>query len=157
MRFAEVFLRLGSSLVAWMMIYTYVVWLAALPAMGCGPDGDEMHLLLLWLAPISSIFAFVLRVTREFPDIHRMLSWLGVPIALLLIVALPNVWSVFMRTNSNGMSICSAGRPESWQLFWAPIQFAALLAITAFIINVWRNSRLKPPGGSATTDRAGKQ
>ena len=34
MRFAEVFLRLGSSLVGWMLIYTYAVWLAALSVAG---------------------------------------------------------------------------------------------------------------------------
>ena len=49
MRFAEVFLRLGSALVAWMLLFTHFLWLAALHAMGCGPDGAEMHKLLLGL------------------------------------------------------------------------------------------------------------
>jgi hypothetical protein len=90
MRFAEVFLRLGSSLVGWMLVYTYTVWLAALHVMGCGPDGDGMHRLLFGLAPFAVVMALPLRLTRPFPDIQRMLSWLGVPIILLLPFVLRN-------------------------------------------------------------------
>ncbi len=57
MRFAEVFLRLGSALVAWMMMYAYFLWLAAVYVVACGADGDEMHRLLLGLAP----FVWLLR------------------------------------------------------------------------------------------------
>ena len=83
MRFAEVFLRLGSSLVAWMMVFTYLVWMAALHAMGCGPDGDEMHRVLLGIGPLALAMALALRSTRPFPDIHRMLCRLAWPAALL--------------------------------------------------------------------------
>ena len=53
MRLSEVFLRLASALVAWMVIYAYVIWLAALHAIGCGPDGDEIFRLLLGMAPLA--------------------------------------------------------------------------------------------------------
>ena len=43
MRFSEVFLRLGSTLVAWMVLFTHVIWLGALGGMGCGPDGDAFR------------------------------------------------------------------------------------------------------------------
>jgi ABC-type molybdate transport system permease subunit len=79
MRPSEVFLRLGVALVAWMMLYAHVVWLAALHAMGCGPDGDELHRLLLGLAPLTCGFALLLHMTRPFADIHRILRWLGAP------------------------------------------------------------------------------
>ena len=64
MRFAEVFLRLGCALVARMMLYAHFVWLAALRSVGCGPDGDELHRLLLLLVPATVGFALLLRVTR---------------------------------------------------------------------------------------------
>ena len=56
MRFAEVFLRMGTALVAWMMLLTHFVWLAVLHVIGCGPDGDEMHRLLFGLAPFTILF-----------------------------------------------------------------------------------------------------
>ena len=77
MRFAEIFLRLGCSLVGWMLLYTYIVWLAALHAMGCGPDGDAMHRLLLGLAPFTAAMSLLLRLTRPMPEIHRIVARLA--------------------------------------------------------------------------------
>ncbi len=74
MRFAEVFLRLGTSLVAWMMLYAYIVWLAALNSLGCGPDGDEMHRLLLGMVPVACGFAFLIGATepaRKLSDVFN--------------------------------------------------------------------------------------
>lgn len=141
MRFAEVFLRLGCAMVAWMMIYTYVLWLAALHAMGCGPDGDHMHQLLLGLAPAAAAFAFVLRVSRPFPDIHRMLSWLGAPLVLLLYFCLRNTWRVFDRVTLNGAAICGDGAPADWQSAWAPVQLAALTIIAVLAARAWIHAR----------------
>jgi hypothetical protein len=44
-----------------MVLYAYFLWLAALAAMGCGPDGDEMHRLMLGLTPFACGFALTLR------------------------------------------------------------------------------------------------
>jgi hypothetical protein len=140
-RFAEVLLRLGCSLVAWMVVYAYAVWLAALHAMACGPDGDEMHRLLLGLAPATCILALMLRLTRPFAEIHRLLSWLGVPVALLLIAGLHNVWAVFARSNLNASSICGEAAPAGWQIVWAPAQIAAMLVISVILVSVWRQAR----------------
>jgi hypothetical protein len=43
MRFSEVFLRPGSTPVAWMVLFKHVIRLAALGGMGCGPDGDALR------------------------------------------------------------------------------------------------------------------
>ena len=143
MRFAEIFLRLGCSLVGWMLVYTYAVWLAALHAMGCGPDGDEMHKLLLGLLPFAMIMALLLRMTHPFPDIQRMLSWLGAPLALLLPFALRNVWAVFERANLNGMAICTDNSAATFHQIWAPAQFLGVCLVAIIVIRTWRNARIE--------------
>lgn len=143
MRFAEVFLRLGCSLVGWMLVFTFVVWLAALHVMGCGPDGDEMHMLLLGLAPVACGCALMLRMTGAFPEIHRMLSWLGVPLLLLLPLVLRNIWTVFSRTNIEGLAICTAADPATWQRIWAPAQMCAVVCIALLVLAVWRSARIE--------------
>ena len=141
MRFAEVFLRLGCALVAWMVTFAYVVWLAALHAMGCGPDGDEIYRLLLGMAPAAALMALLLRVTHPFNEIHRMLSWLAVPLALLLPFVVRNVWNVLETVNLNGAAICAATEPPGWQQIWAPAQFLAVLVIVVLVVKVWRDAR----------------
>ena len=148
MRFAEVFLRLGCALVAWMMTFAYLVWLAALHAMACGPDGDEIYRLLLGMAPAVAAIALLLRVIRPFGDIHKMLSWLAVPLALLLPFALRNIWQVFATVNLDNGAICSAGEPATWQQIWSPAQFFAVLFVAVLVVKVWRDAR-RP----ADTDR----
>lgn len=143
MRFAEVFLRLGCALVGWMLVFTYAVWLAALHVMGCGPDGDAMHKLLLGLAPFAAGCAFMLRMTRRFADIHRMLSWLGVLLLLLLPFVLRNTWTVFSRTSIEGAAICTGTGSAGWQLLWAPAQLLATLLIALLVISEWRRARIE--------------
>ena len=150
MRFAEVFLRLGTSLVAWMMLYAHILWLAATNAIGCGPDADEMQRLLLGLAPLTCGFAFLLRMTRPFNEIHGMLRWLGAPLALLLPFALFSIWVVFEDVNLDSSSICSSDVPASWQQLWAPIQVITVCLVTYLVIQVWCTARLD------ARDRAGE-
>ena len=145
MRFAEVFLRLGSSLVAWMMVFTYLVWMAALHAMGCGPDGDEMHRVLLGIGPLALAMALALRSTRPFPDIHRMLCRLAWPAALLGLFALKNIWVVFERTHLDGLAICAQQAPSTLQLIWAPAQFFVVLALAALLIALRHGVRVENP------------
>jgi hypothetical protein len=138
-RFAEVFLRLGCAFVAWMMLYAHFLWLAALYALGCGPDGDEMHRLLLGLVPFTCGFAFLLRVTRPFAEIHSMLRWLGLPLLLLLPFALRSVWQVVQSVNLNSSAICAAGAPTTWQIAWAPAQLITLLLVAIMVVKVWHS------------------
>ena len=138
MQFAEVFLRLGASLVAWMVIYAYVLWLAAARVVGCGPDGSEMHALLLGFAPVAAAMSFALRATRPFDDIQQMLRWLAVPLALLLPLTLLSTWIVFDAVWLQGRSVCTPVPPPGWQQLWVPVQLAALATITYAIALVWR-------------------
>jgi hypothetical protein len=133
MRFAEVFLRLGSVLVAWMVLFAYVLWLAVMHITGCGPDGDEMPRVLLGMAPLATAAAFALRSTRSLPEIHRMLRWLGLPLCVLLLLSLRSVWGVFTRVHLDGLGICSASNVAPWELAWVAIQVLAL-AVIAFLV-----------------------
>lgn len=143
MRFAEVFLRLGCGLVGWMLIYTYIVWLAALHVMGCGPDGDSMHRLLLGFAPFSVAMALLLRMTRPLPDIHRMLSRLALPLVLLLPFVAKNIWVTFRRANLDGLALCANEPPPNLHVFWAPAQFLAVCIIAAIVVLMWRHARIE--------------
>jgi len=137
MRFAEVFLRLGTSLVAWMMLFAHLVWLAALYVMECGPDGDEMYRLLMALAPFSCCFAFLLRATRPFAEIHSMLRWLAIPLLLLLPFALRSIWQVLRSVNLNSVAFCTDAEPTTWQLLWAPVQVLTLVCVSYMLVRVW--------------------
>jgi len=141
MRFAEVFLRLGSALVAWMMLYAYFLWLAAVYAMGCGPDGDEMHRLLLGMAPFICGFAVALGVTRPFAEIHRMLRWLALPLALLLPFVVRSIWQVIQTVNIARHSLCVDEAPTVWQVLWAPTHIATLVVVSYMIVRVWRSAK----------------
>lgn len=139
MQFAEVFLRLGSSLVAWMVLYAHVLWLAALHAMGCGPDGDEMHRLLLGLAPITIGMAVVLRVTRPMAEIHSILRWLGIPLFLLMPFAVRSTWETIQRVNGKALQICGDGPASSWEVYWSAVQLLTLLVVAYMVAMVWRS------------------
>jgi hypothetical protein len=136
---AEVFLRLGCALVGWMMLYAHVLWLAALHAIGCGPDGDEIHRLLLGLAPFTVGFAWLLRVTRPFAEIQSMLRWLSVPLVLLLPFAVRSLWQVFRSVNIDATAICAGATPPAWQTLWVPMQLITLLLVAYMIVHVWRS------------------
>jgi len=139
MRFAEVFLRLGSALVAWMMMYAYFLWLAAVYVIACGPDGDEIHRLMLGLAPFVCGFAFALPLTRPFAEIHSILRWLGVPLFLLLPFALRSVWQVFQTVNMSSSAICASGAPSTWQSFWVAVQLVTLMLVCFILVKEWRS------------------
>ena len=143
MRFAEVFLRLGASLVGWMMVFTYLVWMAALHAMGCGPDGDAMHRVLLGVGPLALAMSLALRSTRPFPDIHRMLGRLVWPAALLGLLGLKNIWVVFERTQLDGLAICAQQVPSTLHLIWAPAQFCIVLALGVMLFMLRGTDRIE--------------
>lgn len=146
MRFSEVFLRLGCALVAWMMLYAHFVWLAALRGIGCGPDGDELHRVLLLLVPVTVGFAFLLRMTRPLDEVHRVLRWLGLPLAALMLAgayhAVVISWSVY----ETGLAICSPGAATTWHAYWGLAQLFAIAVCSAMIARVWRDSRAVMPG-----------
>ena len=120
-------------------MYAYFVWLAAVYAIACGPDGDEMHRLLLGIAPFVCGFAVALQATRPFAEVHGMLRWLGVPLLLLMPLALRSVWAIFQTVNLGSSAICSEQMPPTWQLLWAPLQTITLILVAYMVWKVWRS------------------
>lgn len=141
MRFAEIFLRIGSALVAWMVLYAHLLWLAALRTIGCGPDGDEIYLLLLGMVPLSCGASLLLGVTRPLPEVHSMLRWLAVPLLLLLPLALRSTWAVIVPVHVHGEPICGAGDVPAWEVLWAPAQLLTLGLVTAMVLRSWIQAR----------------
>jgi hypothetical protein len=140
MRFSEVFLRLGCALVAWMMLYAHFVWLAALGSVGCGPDGDELHRVLLLFVPITIGFAFLLQMTRPLNEIHRILRWLGLPLAALMLAGTYQVFVIAGSVFVTGQGICSPGDAAGWHEIWGTAQLLAIVVCAAMIVRVWRNA-----------------
>ena len=141
MRFAEVFLRLGCALVAWMVLYAHLVWLAASRVIGCGPDGDAMYRLLLGSAAFAWGFSFLLRSTRPLTEVHGILRWLAAPLTVLYPIALYAIWKVIVVVNLNGLTLCSMPPPPLWQRGWAAIEILALVLIAWRVVQEWRAAR----------------
>ena len=139
MRASELFLRLGSSLVAWMVLYAYFIWLAVLQQAGCQADSDEMHRLLLGILPFAVGSSLLLRFTRPFAEIHSLLRWLAVPLAMLLPVVIPTVWNLMSTVTIDGDAICGVGQSATWQLLWAPLQLLGIGVCFWMIVTVWRS------------------
>ena len=121
------------------MLYAHILWLAALHAMGCGPDGDEMHRLLLGFAPFTIGSAFALRLTRPFGDIHKILRWVGVPLILLLPFAVRSIWDVFKQVNVESLAICGSASASGWQPLWPAVQCITVLFVAYRVLKVWRS------------------
>lgn len=138
MTFAELVLRLGVALVAWMLLIAYFLWLAALNASGCDADGDALWRLLLACAPLAALVSPLVGATRPIDDVHRILRWGWVPLALLAPLALAAVWPTWQRATLIGLAVCGDGAAPAWQVWWAPVQ---ALAMTAIGIVVWRVGR----------------
>jgi len=142
MRFADVFLRLGTALVGWMLLYAHFLWLAVLNFIGCGPDGDRLHLVLLGISVLTVGAAVAVQVTRPIQEVHAMLRWLRIPLALLLPWILVSIWTVFQAVVLNSNSICSTGEPAVWQLLWVPAQ---LLVVALVLGSTWCRLRSVAP------------
>ena len=139
MRFSEVFLRLGAGLVAWILLLTYFIWLGVVGRVGCGPDGDELHRLVLVLAPFALGSAFLLRATRALGDVHSILRWGMVLLGLLLPSAVHAVWTVTRKVWVAKEGICGPNVALLWEQAWPVAQVVVLAAIVVLVLQNWRN------------------
>lgn len=146
MRLAEVFLRLGSSLVAWMMIYAHVLWLAVTLRVPCGDEGAELHGVLLGLVPLTLILAPLVLATRPLKEVHAMLRWLAIPLVALAPFALFAAWEVISRVQAGAAAICGAGPAAAWHGWWGPSQLLVIVYIGVLLALDWKRG-----GSSAGT------
>ena len=138
----EVLLRLGCSLVAWMVVYTHCVWLATLRVIECDPASDELWRLLLGFAPVAIGFSFLLGAMNKLPEIARILRWLGLPMVVLIPVASLPVFSTLQTATFGPTPICGA-EPALWHPWWAPLQLTTLFFVGFTIIRNWLSVKIQ--------------
>ena len=138
MNIAEVLLRLGCALVAWIVIITHVVWLGTLRAVGCGPDGDQLWRLLLGFAAVTIGFSFLLDATRRISAVHDILRWGVVPVGFFALFAVLPVLTALTNTTLGGAPICGGAPVPAWHVWWAPVQ---VLTLSAVAFGCWRAFR----------------
>lgn len=138
MSLIEMLLRLGCVMVAWMVVYAHLLWLATARVVGCEGDGDALWQLLLGFAPFAVAFTLCLDLLRQLPDIHRTLRWAAAPLVLLAPLCLAAIWPIWRRATIDGLAICSDAPAVWWQSAWAPLQLLTLLIIGAMVWRLWR-------------------
>ena len=131
MRFAEILLRLGCNLVGWMIIYSHCIWLAVIPQIGCGPDGDEIFRLSLGFSPIAIGAALLLGLAHKLPTVVGYLKWLALPLILLVPLTVSPILAALETTTFGSMGLCESIAASGWQRAWAPIQIMTLFIIVA--------------------------
>lgn len=129
MRLAEILLRLGCNLVGWMIIYSHCIWLAVIPQIGCGTEGDEIFRLSLAFSPVAIGAALLLGLAHKLTTVVGYLKWLAVPLILLVPLTVSPILAALETTTLGGTAFCEAIVATSWQRVWAPIQVATLLII----------------------------
>ena len=139
MRFAEVFLRLGVSLVGWMVIFAYLLWLLVLPQVPCSPGEPSLWAVLLGATPVVALFALLLPSSRRLPGVHDVLRYAALPTLLLAALGLRIAGTALLDNTLGDARVCGLAS-QFWSSAWAPIQLGMLLFIA---LQAWRCFR--PP------------
>lgn len=137
MRFSEIFLRLGCSLVGWMVVTAYFLWLAVAGRIGCDGETGELLRLLLFAAPVATALAFLTRATQPMPEVHEMLRWIGIVQILLLPFALATVWDVAGVVYFGRESACATQTFEGPMQFWPVVQIVAVIVCLRIFARMW--------------------
>lgn len=141
MRFAEIFLRLGASLVGWMVIIAYLLWLAVTQRIDCAATGDGLYTLLLFAGPPAACLSLMTLATKPMTDIQAILRWLGVIPALLLPLALMAVFDVAYSVHVTREPLCGNSTIGFWQLAFAPVVLMSMAVMGWACVGVWRSSK----------------
>lgn len=124
-------------MVAWMVIYAHLLWVAVLPTTGC-TDGDALWRLTLGFAPIALGFALLLRAVHVLPEIYNTTRYFALPALLLVLLATRAVATGFTDNTLNGVSICGIMPSPAWHPWWAPAQTIVLILLCVQIYRAWR-------------------
>jgi hypothetical protein len=136
---AELLLRLGCSLTAWLVLFAHTLWLAALGAVGCTSDGAQPWLALLWWTPITLLFAALLRVGLTVPGIAGALRLPTLALLPLLAYAARTPLAVLDAVNVRGQPLCDA--TGAWIRIWSPLQLLLVVGIASVVIALWLRAR----------------
>ena len=145
MRPAEVFLRVGVTLVSWIMCYAHTLMLAVLPRTDCSESNAGLWEPTFYLAPLTALAVWALGYGHNLREVAR---WLTVPLILFAVLALLGTFPYLSHTTVNAHPACSLLNPAftgtvvpGWQRAWAPVQLLVLLGIGWRVIQYWRTSR----------------
>ena len=138
MGLAELLLRLGCSLTGWLVLFTHALWLAVLGTVGCGSDGAQPWLALLWWSPLTLLFAALLPAGFSVPGIAGALRLPLMGLLPLLAYAAYTPLRVFDSVNVAGRPLCDA--TASWTIAWAPLQLGVIIVVAATTIALWRRA-----------------
>ncbi len=141
MRLAEVFLRIGSTLTGWLMVYAHCLWLAVLPQAACGGESGDPYAATLGLAVPAAALAFLLPVGRSTPGIGDILRWFGLPLVVLLPLAARPVLDALGRATFEPLPLCAQSTlaPAGWEPWWAPLQLVVLCVIAIAAVTAARS------------------
>jgi len=142
LRYAELFFRAGSSLIAFLVGYAHCILLSFVPRIACAkPDSDPyfasfvLGLLVATLTALSTVGL----------PFRGLLRWLVLPFALLVPSAFLGVLPYLEGEAIARMHVCSASAGWAaasastwWHRAWAPFQLALLLALSAQALRFWR-------------------
>lgn len=139
MSLAEVFLRVGSAMVGWLLVYAHALLLAVVPRSDCSAELWRVSALFALLALVASL---LLRAGLPW---RGMLRWLALPAALLWAIGGPTVVALFGPVTLDGVGLCSAllGAPDAlpaagWERAWPPLQALAIVLAAARALGYWR-------------------
>lgn len=141
---ASVFLRLGTTLVAYMVLIFHLLLVALVSQLKCNGDEPPIWVLTFFTAVIAFVFALALLVSRPLKSVVPMLKWGCLPVVALLPFALIAVLPVFGGSTLGGAPICpgiSAYSNLVWQQAWAPLQMGLLLIIAVQAVRYWYMAR----------------
>ena len=137
---ASVFLRLGITLVAYMVLVAHLLMLAIVPQTKCTGEGTEIWVAIFAMSPLTFIFALLLLASRPLKSVVQMLKWGCVFIVLLLPFALIATLPIFGSTTLGNAPICpgiSAYSNLVWQQAWAPLQMGLIVLIGVQAARYW--------------------
>ena len=135
MSFSEIVLRLGCTLVAWLVGLTHGLMLANIRVMPCASGSTDPFLTTLGFGLVSAAFLFLLPVGRKVPGVSRPLQWLLLPLFVLAPFAAREVVPLFVSSTLGSEPLCAASASETlggqavgWERIWAPLQLGILLS-----------------------------
>ncbi len=141
---ASIFLRLGITLVAYMVLIFHLMLVALVPKLKCNGDEPAIWVVTFFTAVIAFIFALSLLASHPLKSVVPMLKWGCLPVVGLLPFSLFGVLPVFGASTLGGAPICpgiSAYSNLVWQQAWAPLQMGLLLIIAVQAIRYWYMAR----------------
>jgi len=138
--FAELCLRLGLVLVAWLLVLAHCLWLAVLPRVDCAANGTLPWLLTLGAAPLVMASAWVLPSGRRVPGVGHLLRLFALPLPLLLPLAAWATAEGLSAVTLGGGGFCAGVGRSGWEAWWAPVQATALAVVVWGAARSWMRS-----------------